>query len=93
VDGGTGRNITSRHATDDFVREVNENIAQLGERFGLQEETLELVCECGQPDCGEHVHVPAADYGRICDSGRRIVAPGHDVGHDGEPFDGYVVVD
>ena len=26
------------------MREVNENIAELGERFGLQEETLELMC-------------------------------------------------
>lgn len=93
VDRGTGRNTTSRHATDDFVREVNEHIAELGERFGLHEERLELICECGQPDCGEHISVPTDEYERLRASGRRLVAPGHEIGHDAEPHDGYVVVD
>jgi hypothetical protein len=90
---GPGGAITSRHATDDFVREVNENIADIGDRFGLQEETLELICECGQPDCEAHIAVPAAEYERLRGSDRRIVAPGHDFGHDAEHHDGYGVVD
>jgi hypothetical protein len=93
VDGGTGRRATSRHATDDFVREVNENIAELGERFGLQEETLELICECGEPDCGERLAIPAEEYERLRAAGYRVVAPGHEHGRGGEPRDGYVVVD
>ena len=84
---------TSRQATDDFVREVNENIAELGERFGLHEETLELICECGQPGCAEHVTVPAAEYEGLRANGQRIVVPGHEYGHQAEARDGYVVVD
>jgi hypothetical protein len=82
----------SRHAADDFVREVNENIAELGERFGLHEETLELICECGDPACVERVAVPAAEYERLHAEGRRIVAPGHGDDALGEQ-PGYAVVD
>jgi len=82
----------SRHAADDFVREVNENIAELGERFGLHEETLELICECGDPACVERVQVPAAEYERLHADGRRIVAPGHGDDASNERA-GYAVVD
>lgn len=82
----------SRHAADDFVREVNENIAELGERFGLQEGTLELICECGEVGCVERVEVPADEYERLHAGGRRIVAPGHASGRS-EQRAGYAVVD
>jgi hypothetical protein len=78
-------------AADDFVREVNENIAELGERFGLHEETLELICECGDPGCAERVAVPADEYERLHAAGRRIVAPSHAAGV-AEPRDSYAVV-
>jgi hypothetical protein len=82
----------SRHRADDFVREVNENIAELGERFGLHAETLELICECGDPVCAERVAVPADEYERLHASGRRIVAPGH-ADLSSEAHAGYAVVD
>ena len=75
------------------MREVNDSIAELGERFGLREETLELMCECGQTACAERLTVPAADYERLRASDRRIVARGHDYGHPAEPHEGYAVVD
>jgi hypothetical protein len=78
-------------AADDFVREVNENIAQLGERFDLHDEPLELICECGDPSCAERVSVPADEYERLHAAGRRIVASGH-VADASEPRDGYAVV-
>lgn len=78
-------------AADDFVREVNENIAQLGERFGLHEESLELICECGDPSCTERVAVPADEYEQLHAANRRIVATGHVAGTS-EPRDGYAVV-
>ncbi len=81
----------SRHAADDFVREVNENIAELGERFGLHEETLELICECGDSACAERVAVPADEYERLHAEGRRIVALAHADG--AERRAGYAVVD
>ena len=91
---GTGfrRAATRSNAADDFVREVNENIAGLGERFGLHEETLELMCECGVPGCAERIRVPADEYGRLAAAGRRIVVPGHDHGRSFRQRDGYVVL-
>jgi hypothetical protein len=82
----------SQHAADDFVREVNENIAELGERFGLREETLELICECGGAECAERVEVPANEYERLHAAGRRILATGHADG-SAERRAGYAVVD
>ncbi len=82
----------SRHAADDFVREVNENSAELGERFGLHEETLALICECGDSTCAERVEVPADEYERLHAEGRRIVAPGH-APDESERRAGYAVVD
>lgn len=79
------------HAADDFVREVNENIAELGERFGLHDETLELICECGDPGCAERVAVPADEYERLHAAERRIVAPGH-ARQGAERHAGYAVV-
>jgi hypothetical protein len=93
VHDGTGRISTSGNATDDFVREVNENIAEFGERFGLREETLELICECGEPGCGKRLSIGAAEYDRLRAAGHRVVAPGHEHGRGGEAHDGYVVVD
>jgi hypothetical protein len=82
----------SRHTADDFVREVNENIAELGERFGLHEETLQLICECGESGCAERVEVPADEYERLHAAGRRIVAPVH-AEDASEARAGYAVVD
>jgi hypothetical protein len=82
----------SRSTEDDFVREVNENIAELAARFGLHEDTLELICECGDPDCAQRVEVPAPEYERLRAAGRRIVADGH-ADRVSEQRAGYAAVD
>ena len=82
----------SRHTADDFVREVNENIAELGDRFGLNEETLELICECGDPCCAERIAVPAGEYERLHETDRRLVAPEHARSGASERHAGYAVV-
>ena len=84
--------IVSGHTADDFVREVNENIAQLGERFGLHEETLELICECGDACCDERVAVPTEEYERLHGTGRRFVSPAHARGDGAERHASYAVV-
>ena len=80
VDGGPeGSTVERGRADDDFPREVNENILEIGERFGLYEELLELVCECGDACCHEHVAVPTVDYERLVQQGHcLVVAPGHE---------------
>lgn len=83
-----------RRTDDDFVREVNESILELGERFGLHEERLELGCECGDHSCREHLAVPTADYERLVHQGDYlVVAPGHEHGRVLRRGNGYVVCD
>lgn len=69
-----------RDSSPDFVREINDTIAELGERFDLREETLELMCECGDSVCDERVTIPTAEYERLRASGRRVVHRGHERG-------------
>jgi hypothetical protein len=80
-------------STPDFVREVNENIAELGERFGLREETMELICECGDRTCEERLAILLSEYERLRDAGFRVVRPGHEHASDVlASGDGYVAV-
>jgi hypothetical protein len=82
-------------ASDDFFRQVNDRIVELGERFGYREEVLQLICECGDTSCSEHLSVPAAEYEEIRNApGRHVVAAGH-VSSDRVVArgDGYVVVE
>ena len=86
--------MSRQHTDDDFVREVNETILELGERFGLHEERLQLVCECGDRTCREQLAVPTADYERLVQQGDYlVVAPGHEHGRVLVHGNGYVVCD
>jgi hypothetical protein len=68
-----------QHRSDDFFREVNERIIELGERFALGEDTLELICECADTTCTQHVSIACADYAQVREApGRRVVIAGHE---------------
>jgi hypothetical protein len=83
----------SHDSSPDFVREVNENIADLGKRFGFREETLELMCECGDGTCSERLAIAASEYERLRAARCRVVLPGHHRnGSVLESADGYVAV-
>jgi hypothetical protein len=60
-------------------REVNERIENLAQRFELQEEPLDLVCECGDADCVRHISMTRAEYEEIRSDPRQFaVHPGHE---------------
>jgi hypothetical protein len=62
--------------TEALFRDVNERIAETSGRFDAAEP--EFVCECGDPDCTEHVEVPFEEYERVRGHGARFVLqPGH----------------
>jgi hypothetical protein len=64
--------------TESRFRDVNERIAETAERFGANE--AELVCECGDPDCGERIAAPLEDYEETrADGSHFLVAPGHEL--------------
>jgi hypothetical protein len=46
-------------------REVNERINDLAEDFGLEEQPLDLVCECGDPNCVERISMGRAEYEQL----------------------------
>ena len=70
-------NAAERRAKNESVfREVNERLAELGEELG--DDTVELVCECGDPACSEPLAIPVSVYEAVRARGRRfVVAPGH----------------
>jgi hypothetical protein len=82
-------------ALDDLFREVNDRIVELGTRFGFRDETLELICECDDSGCTQHMSIPNGEYEQVRAAQRRhVVVAGHE--HSGRVIgrgDGYVVVE
>ena len=83
-----------------LFREVNNRIAQLGERAQAwsPDGTVEFLCECGEEGgCGKRVRVPIDVYERVRQQDDRfVVAPGHEtleIERAVEWTDDYVVVD
>jgi hypothetical protein len=61
-----------------LFREVNENIADLEERFGASEEPV-FICECADVGCTERLAIDPDTYQRARREGRRFVLrPGHE---------------
>jgi hypothetical protein len=77
-------------------REVNERINDLAEHFGLEDQPLDLVCECGDPNCVERISMGRTEYEELrSDPTQFAVYPGH-TSNDIEDVlgrrDGYIVV-
>jgi hypothetical protein len=83
-----------------LFREVNERIAQLGERAQAwsPDGTIDFLCECGEGEgCGQRVRVPVDVYERVrSQDDRFVVRPGHETPELEQAIewtDEYVVVD
>jgi len=62
--------------TEALFRNVNEEIKDAADRF--ESEDGEFVCECGDPNCTEHMRIPLAEYERVRQHATRfVVRPGH----------------
>jgi hypothetical protein len=62
-----------------LLREVNERINEIAERFGLTD-GFSILCECAAPDCQERIELARAEYEQL----RRMpthfaVLHGHDM--------------
>jgi hypothetical protein len=77
-------------------REINERVKELADEFGIGDEPLDLVCECGEADCAQGIRLARADYERVrSDSRLFAIAAGHekkDIEEVVETRDGYSVV-
>lgn len=67
---------------ESLFREVNERIAELGEKAeaSLPGGAVDFLCECGAAGgCGQHVRVPLDMYERVrLQDDRFVVRPGHE---------------
>ena len=60
-------------------REVNERLRELGERFGVGDEELDLVCECGTETCTERITMNRKDYEALrADPAQFAIVRGHE---------------
>jgi hypothetical protein len=58
-------------------RDVNERIAETAEQVGS--DSVELVCECDDPECGTRIEASLDDYEETrADGAHFLVAPGHE---------------
>jgi hypothetical protein len=63
---------------DDLFREVNDRIIELSERFAVEGEPLELICECEDSACTDRVEISAADLFQLRNlDGLHLIATGH----------------
>ena len=80
----TGHNerLTRQARNEALFREVNEQIAGLGERTQVWSSAggLALICECGvDGGCGERVEMTPAEYERVrTQDDRFALIPGHE---------------
>jgi hypothetical protein len=57
----TAKQIAQRQA---LLREVNERINEIADRFGLAD-GFSILCECASPDCQERIELTQAEYERL----------------------------
>jgi hypothetical protein len=64
-----------------LFRQINEEVEDLNRSLAeLTDETIHIVCECGNLQCQERLVVPMSDYERVRDSPERFfVVPGHEI--------------
>jgi len=79
-----------------LFREVNENIERISATLEVNDERLQILCECGVPTCLEQLDVAMADYERVrSEPTLFLIKPGHehaDLEEVVEEHDGYHVV-
>ncbi len=68
----------SRLVHQALIREVNARIRELSDRFGTDDGSYILLCECGGKHCRERIEVPASLYEDARASGGFLLSPGHD---------------
>ena len=80
-----------------LFRQVNERIEAISEAFPSEDEAMEFLCECDQPDCRETVNLSRAEYELVrAEPTHFIVRAGHDdprVEHVAHSNDRFVVVE
>lgn len=62
-----------------LFRDVNQRVEALAEGFGLTEERIEVLCECGDQKCMDRIEMTLPAYRHVrADSRTFAVLPGHE---------------
>jgi hypothetical protein len=63
-----------------MFREVNERIEGLAESFGLGNQMLDLICECGDVSCARQIRMTGREYQTLRKEPTLFaVFPGHEI--------------
>ena len=63
-----------------LFREVNERVEALAQGFGIEDESIEVLCECGDQKCMDRIEMTLPDYRYVrADSRTFAVLPGHEL--------------
>ena len=63
-----------------LYRSINEKIEDLNASFGMVTESMAVVCECGQLECTQQIHLEIPTYERVrADPTFFVVVPGHEI--------------
>lgn len=60
------------HTDHRFVREVNKRIRTVSSSLGT-DGSIEVLCECGRPDCGQTLVLSEAEFDRLLASPQHLV--------------------
>ena len=61
-----------------LFRDVNERVKDVNDGFGVLLDDIQLVCECGNLDCVERIHLDGPAYEELrADPALFAVRPGH----------------
>jgi hypothetical protein len=65
---------------ESVFREVNERIERAADSFGLGDHAMNLVCECGDPECVQQITMTRAEYEKVRTHATHFaVSPGHEI--------------
>ena len=65
---------------ESVFREVNERIEQAAESLGVGDQAMNLVCECGDPECVQQITMTRAEYEALrAEPTHFAVYPGHEI--------------
>jgi hypothetical protein len=65
---------------ESVFRDVNERIEDAAESFGVSDQQLHLVCECGDPSCVAQISMTRSEYEALrTDPTHFAVAPSHEI--------------
>jgi hypothetical protein len=64
---------------ESLFRDVNERIESAADAFGLADQPLNLICECGDPECVQRISMTRPEYEALrSDPTHFAVYPGHE---------------